>query len=364
MNLYTINRGVSRRLHVYFSNKSRRKLYHYKINNLIKKFKPDHLTKSQIKDVKAYYDKFGFKNINTNWHRLCTHISGEFHKEYVPEDLFYNIIEPKLNRFRMHPALTDKNILNRIFKGVKQPKTIAKNLNGYYLDGANDEILSINQVIENCAQYSKIVIKSSIDSGSGRNVKVINLDSLDSDSITQYMIETLSSFEKDFSIQSFVEQHERMSLLNPGSLNTIRIISVLVDNKVERLVSVSRIGSLESQVYNISQGGIICRIKSNGRLSEKGYLYSGSSVFETNTKVKLDGFKIPCFDKIDKIIKKLHKQIPYFKLISWDIAIDEIGDLVLIEYNVRGQEILDMQFFNGPLFGQHTDKVLGNLKKV
>ena len=62
------------------------------------------------------------------------------------------------------------------------------------------------------------------------------------------------------------------------------------------------------------------------------------------------------------MIQSLHKQIPYFKMISWDIAIDDKRDLVLVEYNVRSQEILGVQLFNGPLFGKYTNDVLESIK--
>ena len=39
----------------------------------------------------------------------------------------------------MHPALTDKNLLDRFFNGIKHPEIIAKNLNGVYYDGINEK---------------------------------------------------------------------------------------------------------------------------------------------------------------------------------------------------------------------------------
>ncbi|RLD86031.1 MAG: hypothetical protein DRJ07_01765 [Bacteroidetes bacterium] len=360
MNLYTINRGVSKRLHIYFSNRSRKKMYHDKINNLVKEFKPKPLSNNQISEIKEYYASFGFNDVKTCWHRYCTHISGEFHKEYIPEDIFYNLIEPRLNMYKMHPALTDKNLLSRLFSNVKQPEIIIKNLNGCYYDGEDNRLIQIEEVINKCKKYSKLVIKPSIDSGGGKNVIVFALKGDKTDYNNLSIKDFLKLYDKNFSIQGFIRQNRQMNLLNPSSVNTLRIVSLLMDNEVDILTSVCRIGAIGGKIDNISQGGLACRISSNGLLSEKGYLKSGRSVLETGTEIKLKDFKIPNFNKIIKEVQSLHKQIPYFKLISWDLAIDDKGEIILIEYNVRSQEILGLQFFNGPLFGVHTDKILSS----
>ena len=61
---------------------------------------------------------------------------------------------------------------------------------------------------------------------------------------------------------------------------------------------------------------------------------------------------------IIKQAKELHAQLPYFKLISWDLALDFDNEVVLIEFNIRWQEINSHQISNGPLFNEYTDSVL------
>lgn len=57
------------------------------------------------------------------------------------------------------------------------------------------------------------------------------------------------------------------------------------------------------------------------------------------------------------MVKELHNQLDYFKLVSWDIAMDEDNQSLLIELNVKSQEINFHQFSNGPLFGKFTREV-------
>lgn len=57
-------------------------------------------------------------------------------------------------------------------------------------------------------------------------------------------------------------------------------------------------------------------------------------------------------------MKRLHPQIPHFRLVSWDFSIDENGEPVLIEANLNCGGIDVNQMNNGPLFGEDTKKVL------
>lgn len=50
--------------------------------------------------------------------------------------------------------------------------------------------------------------------------------------------------------------------------------------------------------------------------------------------------------------------MPLFRLISWDIAIDENDSPVLIEANLFVGELEFHQLNNGPIFGEETEDIL------
>jgi len=361
LNFYTINRGLNKRLHNYFSYRSRKIVYGNKIKREINELRCRKLTNSQKKEIKKYFASFGFKSINMSWHRYYTHLSGEFYKEYIPEDLYYNVFEPSLNMLKMYPALTDKNLLGKLFKGVKQPESVLRNINGVFYTGDGSDIIRMKDGIEECKKYSKLIIKPSLESGGGKNIVVFNVNGNHTDHNNMLLEDLIKSYKTDFIVQKYLVQHEQMSLLNPNSVNTLRMKSLLINDKVEILGSIVRIGGLNSFVDNTSQGGIYCGIEPEGILSEKGYHGDGKFKIKTETKIKLKDFMIPNYNKIREDIIELHKQIPYFKFISWDIAIDQNGESVLIEINVFGQGV-HAQHTYGPLFGKFTDEVLSNCK--
>jgi len=357
MNFYSINRGVFKRLHNYFSYRSvvyaNRNFLHKRIENL----NCSPLKKIQIREAKKFYATFGFKNINTITHRINTHFSGEFRKEYLPEDLFHSTLEPCLNDYRMAVGLTDKNYFTRLFKGIKHPETVIKNINGVFYD-YDENVLNEKQATNRCNQYKNLIIKPSTDSFGGKNIIVFNLKEGTSDYKNQTIEQVLRSYNKNYIIQSFLKQNKSMKSLNPTSVNTLRIISLFWNNQVHILHSIVRIGRIDSYIDNTGQGGIFCQIESYGQLLEKGFDGDSNIYHETDTKIKFKDFKIPFYDRIEQEVKELHKQTSHFKLVSWDLAIDNLDQTVLIEYNVMGQGINAYEYTNGPFFGKFTEEVL------
>lgn len=359
MNFYTLNRGLYKRLHKYFSYKATQYSYRKEVREKIKRLNCKPLTHKQKLEIKEYYKSFGFKNISTDWHRLYTHISGKFYKEYIPEDFFYNVVEPSLNMKVMFPALTDKNLMDKLFYGIKQPKTIIKNVNGNFIEGVSGRFIDYDLALKKCNKYSSLVIKPSIDSGGGKDVNILKLKDGIVDVYGTTLDQILKQYGENFIVQELLVQHEQMSLLNPDSVNTIRFKTIHINREVLNMYPVVRVGSKGSRVDNASQGGFFCKINNEGKLDEKGYFSSGKCTKETDTGVILKEFQIPYFEQITKKVIELHGQVPHFNMISWDIAIGIDSDPILIEYNILGQGFSEEW---GPIFGNYTSEVLSKCK--
>ena len=114
-----------------------------------------------------------------------------------------------------------------------------------------------------------------------------------------------------------------------------------------------------ARVDNASSGGITCGVDHDGSL--KACAYSPRGVrFDKHptTGICFDNIRIPNYQKVLDSVKKMHVQIPHFRIVSWDIAIDQVGDPVLVEVNLRAGELDFHQLNNGPLFGDDTNKIL------
>jgi hypothetical protein len=67
---------------------------------------------------------------------------------------------------------------------------------------------------------------------------------------------------------------------------------------------------------------------------------------------------VPSYAEACNRAVSLHRSLPAFGMGSWDVAIGTEGSPVLIEANLRYQEIIFLQLNNGPLFGRYKDEVL------
>lgn len=273
---------------------------------------------------------------------------------YIPEILFYSKIEPVLNQSIMYPALEDKNLLENFFPVSIVPKTIIKNINGFYYDDRGQ--IGLEAALNRCRQCSVWVIKPSIGTAGGLRVKKVILKDLKS---AKDDLKTLfDEYRSDFIVQEIIKQNSHLSKLNPSSLNTIRMMSYMRQEEVIPLSAVIRIGKSGSFTDNLTIGGMACGINEKGRLKKMAVDNYGNKYSYSDHGTLLHQFEIPMFQTAISLVKKLHTQMPHFKIISWDLAIDDKSEVRLIEFNSLGQGINMHQETNGPLFGEYTHEIL------
>jgi len=330
--------------------------YRNVINKKIKN-KPKKLSKQQVSEIKNFYSKFGYRNIKTSWHDFYFSSNNFYSVEYVPEDIFHATISKRINQMRQWPSLLDKNLLGLIFKDYNQPEVVIKNVNGFYF--INGRIVSESVAVEKVNNVKKkMVIKPSIESGNGQGVEPFSIHKGNTNYKDLSVKGLFSHYKRDFIIQIVVEQDLTFKSLNPSSLNTLRVLSYLNKNGVHVLSTIVRIGKEGSFTDNCSTGGIACGVNRSGELKKHGYFNDGKVTLKTDCGILLESIKIPSLKKVINQVKTMHLLIPYFQLVSWDIAIDNKGFPLLIEYNTYHQDITIHQLANGPLFGAFADEIL------
>lgn len=128
--------------------------------------------------------------------------------------------------------------------------------------------------------------------------------------------------------EEFICQHSVLNTLNPYSVNTIRITSLLVDGEVEILSATLRCGAgADSITDNLSKGGIGAQID-----IETGIICAYGKDFAMNSYshhpvsgVQIVGLQIPNWERAVAYVKQAHKRVPQCTLYGWDIAITEDG---------------------------------------
>lgn len=311
-----------------------------KIRNILKTH-PELDQPLKPETVRQIQDLFGTKE-PLHWHKAYSAFNGVEDYCYLPEDLFYNRIEPALNHVELTRAYSDKNNYRRLFKDLREPEMILKNVWGRFYD-SSDRALSRQEAINLLREHTgDLLIKPSIESGGGRNILFLEKDT-DYDSL-------FSQYKRDFLIQKNLEQVDELSQIHANSLNTLRILTYRHANSVSTLSTVVRFGRGTSRLDNQTTGGISCGLK-NGQLNSFGVdKFGGKYKFHPDSKKKFAGHIIPGANKAQALAYHLHGELDHFRLVSWDMAIGKDGLPYLIEMNLRYQEINFHQFNNGPVF--------------
>lgn len=330
------------------------------LKNLIALTKAKKLSNgNKIKAIR-FYNFYGIKLKNTYAHQYYTSITGQFYENYIPDDIFHSVILPKFNNSLQWPALLDKNLYDRLFVNFSQPKYIIKNINGYFY--SNNQLISLNQAISILNnQKEELIIKPSIRSGGGKMINFFKVKKSTTNYKNLKINDLFELYKKDFIIQEILDQCKILKELNPTSLNTLRVLSFFRNNDVVILSTVLRMGGKDSRIDNYGKGGSICGVEDTGYLKSNSYKENGEITNTSPSGLKLDGILIPNFPKVTNMVKALHSKIPYFKIVSWDIALDINDAPVFIEYNTYAQGIDIHQITNGPLFGKFQDEILRSI---
>lgn len=315
------------------------------------------LTYAQRRAVRRFYSPY-IRFLTKRYHRLYTAKSGRFYPEYMPEELFFMWIDRYFSDRDEARYLDNKCYYYRLFSNIKQPELVAMRIGSTWLDGRLNPV-SAQQVLVLAGSEPEIVVKQALNSQGGYGVSFISGSRLVSD-----FRKRMRGIRGDVVIQRPVKQHSLLAQLHPQSVNTMRIVSLLTKNKVKIYAAALKIGTGDSRTDNGCQGGVYCGIKPDGSLKDYGILDNGTVVERhPDLNYTFSGKRVPHFGRALSLVKKAHVFLGHFRLVSWDITIDEQGDAVLIEANLSLGGINDVQMCCGPLFGRDTKKILDEAMK-
>lgn len=309
------------------------------------------LTREQKAAVRAYFKPFS--KVTMIFHNFYTEKTGEFCVNYIPDDLHSCKIDPYFNNWAEAEYVDNKCMYSNLFKNVTHAKNVLWRSNGLWFC-ENSAPLSRTEVNAVLAKHNAVFLKVATSSHGGKGVFFLTGANKETD-----FWKHSSSISNDLVVQEPIVQHEQLNRINSSSVNTIRALSVLHESGVKIYSCILRMGINGAKVDNASSGGITCGIDSSGKLRKYAYTSAGTRFEEhPNSKIRFEGFEIPGFDKMQELIPLLHCQIPHFRMVSWDIAIQENGEPILVEANLCNGELDFHQLNNGPLFGDDTQRIL------
>lgn len=279
-----------------------------------------------------FYFTYGFDNkSSTKKFMLNFYDYGEFRSIRDERNLFaVNRKQPKWKQFNYLILTRDKLLFNIICNHyqIPQPKVF------FIYDSKEDQLLDIRS---NRVELDEIdLIKSDMilkdkcgDSGNG--CFFLYEDTQISKSEQFCKIKTqLTGY---YLIQEKINQHSRISKLNPSSLNTLRLITVKQKNgTVVPILGMFRVGRSKSLVDNWAQGGVAIAVDiKNGQLKKYGHLKhnnKGGIEHHPDSKIKFESFQLPYFVEAVEYAKILHKNMDVHNM-GWDIGFTESGPIFI-----------------------------------
>lgn len=184
-------------------------------------------------------------------------------------------------------------------------------------DSTKDEIKAFLQ------KYREVIVKPA---GGACGVGIYKMNYADSEAVKD-VFERIDAGE-NLIMEQVIVQHKEMARMNPSSVNTLRIIT-MVDKggNVQIINTLAKFGGSDQCISNTWGGGCCCHInQETGILDRLGKDIHGNYLFcHPVTKVVIPGFQIPNWNGVLNYAKELAKVVPNGRYIGWDIVILEDG---------------------------------------
>lgn len=308
-----------------------------------------YLTPSQRDKLIDYRCYDIYNNVLRDGERLC---------EYMPDTFYGGFIDDHYGNPQHSKPVDDKNLYDLFFHDINRPKILFRKMYDMLLDGNYNEI-TLDSAVAIAREHGEVVLKLSRFSGCGHGVIFWNSAKDD-----ETIIRKLLRDSKDVVCQELIEQHSEMARLNPSSVNTLRIITLILHGKIHVLSSIMRMGVNGSKVDNCYSGGVFCGIQSNGQLKNVAYDTYGNVFHKHPQGTAFESVIVPNFNECIDVVTMLAKRFcSVSRLISWDLAIGKDGHPIIVELNVTYGGLDVHQLPNGPIFGDLTEEVLDDVFK-
>ena len=312
-----------------------------------------YLTKEQELEIQDYWQGLVGYKIPLDWHRYFYSRTGLFSVKYIPTSLYRLELTGRLNQLPWCVPFSDKNLNDILLPGMKQPHIYLKNRNGYFF--FENKPVGLEDAVRLGANMGDVIVKPTLSSH-GNGVKKLHIENGIVDKDGTQLKDLLLKYGKNYLIQDIVRQHPDMNALNPDSINTIRIVTYRKGMNVRILYGAIRIGRKGQAIDNESAGGISAKINMDSSLAKYAYGAPGQDKIEvTDSGVRLEGYKVPSYEKSIELVKEQHLNLPFQDLVGWDICIDDAGEPELLEWNTTPEL---SQSAVGPAFGEYTEEIV------
>lgn len=277
-------------------------------------------------------------------------------ENYLPVKLTEKIV-PRLNDQRLKEVLDNKLYFYLYYNqfNVKTPRVVMFNhgVSFYHnnevsiVNSPEDFLFRMKALFELNPSMNSVIVKKIYASSKGSDIYKINAHEVET---SHQSIQDLFKriIQSEFIFQETVIQHPSVDILNPSSVNTIRMDTFIDKNgKAQVMSGYIRMSTSNTYVDNIGSGGCMVGLDlETGKLKRYGYTDFYTHPIERLTSHPLtgtvfEGFKIPLLQEAKELITKSALLMPGLRLVGWDVAISEDGPVIIegnSDYGVMGND--------------------------
>ncbi len=182
-----------------------------------------------------------------------------------------------------------------------------------------------------CARHARCILKRRTDFG-GHGAELLDLRGIDRDALYARMV------KNDLIAEELVRQCPEMAALHPGSVNTVRVLTV----RGKIIAATLRQGSGGAFMDNGTSGGIFAAMDpDSGVVVTQGVkLDTRRALRNPTTGALIPGFQVPMWEQTKQMISRAVQVVPETIIVGWDVAYTPDGP-ILIEGNAfPGVQIL------------------------
>lgn len=169
------------------------------------------------------------------------------------------------------------------------------------------------------------------DGQCGKNIEKIEIKEWESfEKLYEHLVENKLEL-----LEEPVMQCDEMNRLNPSSVNTTRMVTVMNNSgDVTVLTTFLRIGNGIKHIDNFNSGGMTAKINVETGIVEEEAVNKAGEVFEKHptTGTTIKGFQMPFWNDAKEMVKKAAKMSTHVRYVGWDVGMSKDGP-VLIEGN-------------------------------
>lgn len=233
-------------------------------------------------------------------------------------------------------TLNDKNSWYKFDKKDEFNRIFSDCLKRDWLD---IEKSSVEEFSQFCKKHPEMMVKPR-DGACGKGVEKMRVSDFESvESLREHCLKNEQTIAEELIIQN-----EKMNTLFDGCVNTIRMVTITRNKKVNVVFCSLRIGAGDTIVDNLNSGGMAALVDAESGIITTDAADKNGIIYEyhpdTNTKIK--GFEIPFFKEGRELVEKAAVRVEEIGYVGWDIAFTEKGALLIEGNHFPGHDIYQM----------------------